>query len=58
MIRTTECFAQFFYRINPNKTIDAICGYCFTESTPTSNRDDLQTWEALHRCSHWMRQTA
>ena len=58
MTRTSEAFAQFFYRVNADKSIDAICGYCFTESGPSVKKEELQSWETAHRCSDWMRESA
>jgi hypothetical protein len=58
MASTNTCFAQFFYRVNPDKTIDAICGYCFTASDPTLNQASLREWETAHCCSDWLKQTA
>jgi hypothetical protein len=43
-------FAQFFYRINPDKTIESICGFCFMGSRASDNHADLQAWESAHRC--------
>ena len=58
MMRTSEAFAQFFYRVNADKTIDAICSYCFTESASAARKEDLETWQTAHRCSDWMKESA
>ncbi len=55
---STVGFAQFFYRVNPDKTMDAICGHCFSASEPGSDKSTLKTWEATHHCAHWLKQTA
>jgi hypothetical protein len=43
-------FAQFFYRINPDKTTDSICGFCFLTAATARNRAELQALEATHNC--------
>ena len=55
---TTACFAQFFYRVNSDKTVDAICGYCFEASDPCESKNALYTWETAHRCQHRLARTA
>jgi hypothetical protein len=57
-MNSTACFAQFFYRVNPNKTIEAICGHCFSSSESSTDKGALQTWETAHRCAHWLKQSA
>ena len=51
-------FTQFFYRVNPDKTIDAICAHCFLASTSGSSQADLQAWQTVHRCANLLKQTA
>jgi hypothetical protein len=51
-------FAQFFYRVNRDKTIDAICGFCFMASPSADNQDDLRKWEISHRCLGQLKQPA
>jgi hypothetical protein len=51
MARKTASFAQFFYRINPDSTIESICGFCFNASEAMIDRAKLQLWEADHRCA-------
>ena len=58
MTKTSSCFSQFFYRVNPNRTMEAICAYCFVASDSSPNKLALQSWETAHRCSHWLEQTA
>jgi len=43
-------FHQFFYRVNPDKTIDAICGFCYLTAATAENPADLQMRERAHRC--------
>jgi hypothetical protein len=42
--------SHFFYRENPNRTIDAICGFCFSTAATAKNRADLREMEAAHVC--------
>jgi hypothetical protein len=49
-------FAQFFYRVNPDKTVDSICGFCFLASAPANNQADLRAWESTHVCRVWVEQ--
>jgi hypothetical protein len=43
-------FHQFFYRVNADKTIDAICGFCYMTAATADSRADLQLLERAHRC--------
>jgi hypothetical protein len=43
-------FAQFFYRVNPNRTIDSICGFCFLTVATDENKAALRTPELTHCC--------
>ncbi len=43
-------FAQFFYRVNPDKTIESICGFCFMASAASDSQTNLRAWELTHRC--------
>jgi hypothetical protein len=43
-------FAQFFYRVNPDNTIESICGFCFMASAASDSQSNLQAWESAHRC--------
>jgi hypothetical protein len=43
-------FAQFFYRVNPNRTIDSICGFCFLTVATDENKAALRTSELTHCC--------
>jgi hypothetical protein len=54
----TTCFAQFFYRVNPDKSMDAVCGCCFASSEPTRENEDLRAWQAAHHCAHLLRKSA
>jgi hypothetical protein len=51
MARKTASFAQFFYRVNPDSTIESICGFCFAASAAMLDRAKLQLWEANHHCA-------
>ena len=48
MARKTASFSQFFYRVNPDSTIESICGFCFDASAAVLDRAKLQLWEANH----------
>jgi hypothetical protein len=43
-------FAQFFYRVNSNKSMESICGDCFLASPASGETAELQAWEHAHRC--------
>jgi hypothetical protein len=47
---TNLYFAQFFYRVNPNKSIESICGVCFLASPAADDKTGLKAWESAHRC--------
>ena len=51
MVPRNSCFAQFFYRVNSNKTIEAICGFCFVASQPAVGQAELRAWENAHVCN-------
>jgi hypothetical protein len=40
----------YLYRENPDKTIVAICPWCFMTAASASNEADLQYQESLHQC--------
>ena len=50
MAQMNTCFAQFFYRVNDDKTVEAICGFCFAASHPAIQHADLREWEKAHIC--------
>jgi hypothetical protein len=50
MAKTSVSFAQFFYRMNPDTTIDAICGYCFLTVATANTRTELRLLESAHHC--------
>jgi hypothetical protein len=50
MAKTSVSFAQFFYRVNPDTTIDAICGYCFLTVATANTRTELRLRESAHHC--------
>jgi hypothetical protein len=52
MAKTSVSFAQFFYRVNPDTTIDAICGYCFLTVATANTRTELRLIEAAHHCGN------
>jgi hypothetical protein len=41
---------RYFYRENPDKTIAAICSWCFMTAARASNEADLRYQESLHQC--------
>jgi hypothetical protein len=43
-------FHQFFYRINADKTIDAICGFCYMTAATAATPEELEVKERAHRC--------
>jgi len=43
-------FAQYYYRVNPDNTIDSICGDCFVTAATADNTDDLHAKESVHVC--------
>ncbi len=49
-VRKDVSFHQFFYRLNPDKTIDAICAFCYATAATAENPADLQMRERMHRC--------
>ena len=50
MSQMNSCFAQFFYRVNSDRTWEAICGFCFVASHPAANQAELRKWEKTHVC--------
>ena len=52
MAKTSVSFAQFFYRVNPDSTIDAICGYCFLTVATANTRTELRLFESAHHCGN------
>ena len=42
-------FHQFFYRINADKTIDAICAFCYLTAATAATRAELEVKERAHR---------
>ena len=43
-------FHQFFYRINADKTIDAICAFCYMTAATAETHAELRLQECAHRC--------
>ncbi len=43
-------FHQFIYRTNPNKTIDAICAFCYMTAGTAETHAELRLQECAHRC--------
>jgi hypothetical protein len=41
---------RYLYRENPDKTVVAICPWCFMTAASASNEADLQYQESLHQC--------
>jgi hypothetical protein len=52
MAKTGVSFAQFFHRVNPDTTIDAICGYCFLTVATANTRTELRLLESAHHCGN------
>jgi hypothetical protein len=52
MAKTGLSFAQFFYRVNPDNTIDAICGYCFLTVATANTRTQLRSLQSAHHCGN------
>jgi hypothetical protein len=52
MAKASVSFAQFFYRDNPDNTIDAICGYCFLTVATANTRSELRLLESAHHCGN------
>src|SRR5882757_11367326 len=43
-------FHQFIYRTNPDKTIDAICAFCYMTAATAQTHAELRLQECAHRC--------
>jgi hypothetical protein len=41
---------KYFYRTNPDTSIDAICPFCFMTAGRATNEEDLHYLAHLHRC--------
>jgi hypothetical protein len=50
MARKSVSFAQFFHRINPDTTIDSICGYCLLTVATAGTLTELEVPESNHHC--------
>ncbi len=48
--RKNAHFHQFFYRVNADKTIDAICAFCYMTAATAATRTELEVKERAHRC--------
>ncbi len=48
--RKNAHFHQFFCRINADKTIDAICAFCYRTAATAATRTELEEKERAHRC--------
>jgi hypothetical protein len=48
--RDDVSFHQFIYRTNPDKTIDAICAFCYVTAATARSVAELQARERAHRC--------
>jgi hypothetical protein len=46
----STCFAPYFYRVNPDKTLDSVCTRCFEASSAASHPSMLREWESAHHC--------
>jgi hypothetical protein len=52
MAKISVSFAQFFYRVNTDCTIDAICGYCFLTVATANTLTELRVLESAHHCGN------
>jgi hypothetical protein len=43
-------YHQFFYRINPDKTVDSICAFCYMTAATANSQGELHELERAHRC--------
>jgi hypothetical protein len=43
-------FHQFFYRINPDKTVDSICAFCYLTAATAATQEELHVREREHQC--------
>jgi hypothetical protein len=43
-------FFQFVHRVNPDKTIDTICAFCYLTAASAENEADLHEPESAHIC--------
>jgi hypothetical protein len=43
-------YHQFFYRINPDKTVDSICAFCYLTAATANSQAELHELERAHRC--------
>jgi hypothetical protein len=41
---------SFFYRINADKTIDSICGFCYLTVAAGESEAELYALESAHDC--------
>jgi hypothetical protein len=41
---------RFYYRTNPDNTLDAICAFCYLTAATAANETDLHNKEAAHQC--------
>jgi hypothetical protein len=41
---------RFYYRTNPDDTVDAICAFCYLTAATAANETDLHNKEAAHQC--------
>jgi hypothetical protein len=44
-------YHQFFYRINPDKTVDSICAFCYMTAATANSQGELHALERAHRCT-------
>jgi hypothetical protein len=40
---------RFYYRTNPDDTVDAICAFCYLTAATGANEADLRNKEAAHQ---------
>jgi hypothetical protein len=41
---------RFYYRTNPDGTVDAICAFCYLTAATAADQADLHKKEAAHLC--------
>jgi hypothetical protein len=50
-MKSEKC-SQFYYRVNADGTIDAICLRCYLTAAKAANEADLNELEAAHQCGY------
>jgi hypothetical protein len=50
MIQSGASRPRFYYRTNPDDTVDAICAFCYLTAATAANEADLHKKEVAHQC--------